>query len=266
MDIAFIGGGVMAEALIGGIINGGIASGGEVFVGEPISNRRSYLENTYGLRASSNNSEVINKAELIILAVKPQIISGVMADIKDIIQGNQTILSIVAGTNSRSLREGLDHDLVIRVMPNIPAQIGKGMSVWTASEDVSDEIKEITGAILNTLGEEIYVSDETYIDMSTALSASGPAYVFLFIEALIDAGTYLGMNREMTRQLVLQTVMGSAELVKESGRHPAELKDMVTSPGGTTIEAIRALESAGFRSAIFDGVIQAFQKSKALGG
>ena len=256
----------MAEALIGGIINGGIVSKEEVFVSEPISERRSYLENTYGLRATNNNVEILDKAALVVLAIKPQVISEVMADIKDAVRNNQTILSIVAGITSSSLEEGLDHNLIIRVMPNTPAQIGQGMSMWTASRDVPHEIKEITGAMLNTLGEEIYVPDEKLIDMATALSASGPAYVFLFIEALIDAGTYLGMNREMARQLVLQTVIGSAELVRKSGRHPAELKDMVTSPGGTTIEALRALESAGLRSAIFEGVIQAFQKSKTLGG
>ncbi len=151
-------------------------------------------------------------------------------------------------------------------MPNTPAQIGAGMSVWTASDAVPGDKIEATRGILSVLGEEIYVPDEKLIDMSTAVSASGPAYVFLFIESLIDAAVYLGMARDMARKLVLQTVLGSTKLVDETGRHPAELKDMVTSPGGTTIEALRAFEDAGFRAAIFDGVIAAYEKSKALGG
>ena len=151
-------------------------------------------------------------------------------------------------------------------MPNTPAQIGAGMSMWTASDSVPAEAVDATRSILSTLGEEVYADDEKMIDMATALSASGPAYVFLFIEALIDAGVYLGLSRDVARQLSLQTVLGSTQLVKETGRHPAELKDMVTSPGGTTIEALRALEDGGFRASVFAAVSAAYEKSKALGG
>ena len=166
----------------------------------------------------------------------------------------------------KSLTSGLRHGSIIRVMPNTPAQIGAGMSMWTASDSVPAEAVETTRSILGTLGEEVYADDEKMIDMATALSASGPAYVFLFIEALIDAGVYLGLSRDVSRQLSLQTVLGSTQLVKETGRHPAELKDMVTSPGGTTIEALRALEDGGFRASVFAAVNAAYEKSKALGG
>ena len=155
---------------------------------------------------------------------------------------------------------------MIRVMPNTPAQIGAGMSLWLASEGVSEQVRETTRSILATLGEEMEVTDEKYLDMATALSASGPAYVFLFIESMIDAGVYMGMSREMARTLVVQTVLGSAMLVKETGRHPAELRDMVTSPGGTTAEALKALETGRFRAVVMEAIVAAYEKSKSLGG
>ena len=171
----------------------------------------------------------------------------------------------MAGATIETLVNGLEQDSVVRIMPNTPAQIGAGMSVWTATAAVPGAMRHVVGQILQTLGDEVYVPDEKLIDMSTALSASGPAYVFLFIEALIDAGVYLGMARDMARRLALQTVLGSTQLVEQTGRHPAELKDMVTSPGGTTIAALRAMESGGFRTAVLDGVIAAFDKSVELG-
>ena len=188
-----------------------------------------------------------------------------LPELQTALRAEHTVASSVAGATMKTLTDGLMHKAVIRIMPNTPAQIGCGMSVWTASDSVPESAKKATSQILRTLGEEVYVPDEKLIDMATALSASGPAYVFLFIEAMIDAGVYLGMARDMARQLVLQTVLGSTEMVKQTGRHPADLKDMVTSPGGTTIEALRAFENGGFRTAVFDGIAAAYEKSKALG-
>jgi len=188
-----------------------------------------------------------------------------MSDLKGTLARDNAVLSIVAGATTRTLVDGLGHEAVIRVMPNTPAQIGAGMTVWTAAAAVPAEATETTKRILGTLGEEHYADEEKLIDMATALSASGPAYAFMFVEALIDAGVYLGMARDVARKLALQTVLGSTQLVKETGKHPAELKDMVTSPGGTTIEAVRALEDGGFRAAIISAVNAAFEKSKALG-
>lgn len=266
MRIAFIGGGVMAEAIIGGIIESKIADARDVSVGEPVEARRGYLENTYGLTAHAGNRDALDGAGLSVLAVKPQSLPHVLPELKGKLSKDNAVLSIIAGATMETLTEGLDHKAVIRVMPNTPAQIGAGMSVWTAAPEVSQEKRETTSRILATLGEEHYADDEKLIDMATALSASGPAYVFLFIEALIDAGVYLGMARDVARQLALQTVLGSAQLVKDTGRHPADLKDMVTSPGGTTIEALRALEDGGFRASVFSAVNAAYEKSKALGG
>ena len=266
MKIAFIGGGVMAEAIIGGILAAKLTPPEDISVGEPVEARRDYLTRTHGIRAYSDNVAAISGADLVVLAVKPQSLSEVLVSVGNVLEASQTLASIVAGATMDTLLGGLmGQGAVIRIMPNTPAQIGAGMSVWTATNAVSQPIRDAVGDILRTLGEEIYVPDEKLIDMSTALSASGPAYVFLFIEALIDAGVYLGMARDMARQLALQTVLGSTQLVQETGRHPAELKDMVTSPGGTTIAGLRAMESEGFRAAVLEGVIAAYDKSVELG-
>ena len=164
-----------------------------------------------------------------------------------------------------TLIAGLVHRNVIRVMPNTPSRIGEGMSLWLASASVGEWHKEAARTILQTLGEEIEVSDEKFLDMGTALSAGGPAYVFLFLESLIDAGVYMGMSRDMAGKMALQTLLGSAKLAKDSGEHPAQLRDMVTSPGGTTAEALKVLEEKGFRDAVINAVVAAYQKAKRLG-
>ncbi len=266
MNIAFMGGGVMAEAIIGGILDGGLATPQQVRVAEPDSERRSQLSDKYDIEATPRNVTVLNGAELVVLSVKPQQLPEVMAEIHQSLTQDHTVVSIVAGATMASLTGGLGQRKVVRVMPNTPAQVRAGMTVWMASPEVPEAIVAATRDILRTLGEEVYVSDEKLIDMATALSASGPAYVFLFIEAMIDAGVYLGMQRDMARKLVLQTVLGSAELVEKTGRHPAELRDIVTSPGGTTAEALAAFERAGFRRAVLDAVVAAYEKSRALGG
>lgn len=265
MSISFVGGGVMAEAIIGGILEAKLSAPDEIRVGEPVEARRSYLEQKYGLKAYSGNLDVVSGADIVVLSVKPQSLPEVLSELKTGLAQDTAVLSIVAGAKMKTLVDGLGHSAVIRVMPNTPAQIGAGMTVWTASPDVPETKIAAARDILGTLGKELFVNDEKLIDMATALSASGPAYVFLFIEAMIDAGVYLGMPRDMARTLVLQTVTGSTRLVEESGRHPAELKDMVTSPGGTTIEAVLAFEEGGFRATIFQAVIAAYEKSKELG-
>ncbi|MCH8205733.1 MAG: pyrroline-5-carboxylate reductase [Chloroflexi bacterium] len=265
MRISFVGGGVMAEALVGGILDARLATAQEINVGEPVEARRAQLEEKYGLKAHAVNSDAIDGADMAVLAVKPQSLPEVLSELNGAVDGDLAVVSIVAGAKMETLVSGLNHQAVIRVMPNTPAQIGAGMSVWTAAPAVSADKVEATRQILRTLGEELYVTDEKLIDMATALSASGPAYVFLFIESLIDAGVYLGMPRDMARKLVLQTVSGSTKLVQESGRHPAELKDMVTSPAGTTIEALLALEKGGFRASVMQAVIAAYERSAALG-
>ncbi len=255
----------MAEALIGGVLQARLSEPGDVSVGEPVKARRDYLKDKYGLRAHATNAAALDGAELTVLAVKPQSLPEVLSGLRGDVSADNAVLSIVAGARMATLVDGLDHAAVVRVMPNTPAQIGEGMSVWTAAPEVPEAKVAATRDILRTLGKEVYVPDEKLIDMATALSASGPAYVFLFIESLIEAGVYLGMARDLARTLVLQTVLGSTKLVEDSGRHPADLKDMVTSPGGTTIEALLTLEEGGFRASVMNAVIAAYEKSKALG-
>ena len=265
MKISFIGGGIMGEALIAGLLRAKLAAPADVAVSEPVDTRRHLLTEKYGVRTDLLTRNVVPGANLVVLSVKPQSLGEIMPDLAKLLQPGQAILSIIAGARIETLAKGLGTNAIVRVMPNTPAQIGAGMTVWTATPSVPRDQLNAARDMLRTLGEEIYVTDEKLIDMATALSASGPAYVFLFIESLIDAGVHLGMNRDMARKLVLQTVLGSAQMVKETGRHPAEMRDMVTSPGGTTAEALLALERAGFRRAILDAVIAAYEKSKRLG-
>ena len=266
MRIAFVGGGVMAEAMIRGILSRKLANPDQVSVGEPVEERRQTLTDKYGVFTTADNREVIERGDVIVLAVKPQNLQGALSSLKGSITSKQTLLSIVAGVQLATLAEGLDHDAVVRVMPNTPGQIGEGVSVWIAAEGVSQDGKGMARSIVQTLGEEVYVDDEKYVEMATALSASGPAYVFVFLEALIEAGLYLGMPREMARFLTLRTVLGSAMLMKETGESPGRLREMVSSPGGTTVVALLALEKGGFRSTVVNAVVAAYKKSLELGG
>ncbi|MBM3924807.1 MAG: pyrroline-5-carboxylate reductase [SAR202 cluster bacterium] len=265
MKLAFIGGGAMAEAIIKGALSASMAKPEEITVGEVVEERCRYLANQYRILATPSNAKAVRSADLVILAVKPQSLNDVAADLKPSLKPNHTVLSILAGTRMAALTKGLGHNGVIRVMPNTPAQIGAGMSVWMTSPGVDEKVAKEAQAILKTLGEEIRVHNEKYIDMATALSASGPAFIFLFIESLIDSGVLIGLPRPMARTLALQTVLGSARLVKETGKHPAELTDMVTSPGGTTVAGLLALEDASFKAAVLNAVQAAYQKSIALG-
>ena len=265
MNIGFIGGGTMAEAILGGMLDGGVAQAGDVMIGEPVPARRDYLAERYGVGVSQGNGPVVGASDLVVLAVKPQDLHKVYDDIGGSFAGEQSLLSIVAGTRMKALADGMKHSGIIRVMPNTPAQIGAGMTMWTCAEMVSQAHRDTTAAILSTIGDEIYVDDEKYMDMATALSASGPAYVFLIVEALIDAGVYVGLPRDVARRMALQTVKGSVQLVVETGKHPGELKDMVTSPGGTTAEGLQALERAGVPAALVDAVNAAYLKSIRLG-
>ena len=265
MKLAFIGGGIMAEAILRGVLDARLAEGGDVCVGEPRAERREYLAQQFGVRSDQDNQVAAQGADLVVLAIKPQDLPSVFKQLHQKLDPGQTALSIVAGAKMSTLTQGLGHTGIVRVMPNTPAQIGEGMSLWTCSDQVDENKRDMVRSVLGTVGRELYVDDEKYLDMATALSASGPAYVFLFIEALIDAGVYVGLPRDMATTLALQTVYGSTKLVMETGQHPAQLKDMVVSPGGTTAEGLQALERAGVPAAIVEAVNAAYQKSIKLG-
>lgn len=265
MRITLIGGGVMGEAMLRGILDRGLARAGDIIASDISTERCSYLKEKYGIDTAPDNRSAVEKAELVILAVKPVTLPEVMRELNGHLQPSQLVLSIVAGARIDKICQGLDHNKVIRAMPNTPAQIGEGMTLWTATGEVSREDRQKAGSILGALGKEMFSKEENYIDMATAVSGSGPAYVFTVIESLIDGAVQIGLPHQMARELVLQTVSGAAHLAQESGKHAAELRNLVTSPGGTTAEGLFQLEQGGLRALMARAVIAGYEKAKALG-
>lgn len=265
MKLAFIGGGVMAEAILTGVLRDGVSAPAEITVADIIAPRLDELRERHGIAVTRDNAEAADGADLVILAVKPQNLLEVLDGLSGAVAERQTVLSIVAGATIGVIANRLNRQTIVRAMPNTPGQLGEGVTVWTATESVGADARALAGQVLAALGKQFYVPNEKLIDVATGLSGSGPAYVFLFIEALIDAGVYLGMSRDMAREVVTQTVLGSAKMVESSDLSPSALRDQVTSPGGTTAEGLLAIEEAGFRSAVMNGVIAAYEKSAALG-
>jgi len=265
MRISFVGGGVMGEAIIKSLLAKEVAVPADIVVSDVSQSRRDILVKRYGVKAVDDNRKAPEGAEVVVLAVKPQDLGKVLGEMKGL-SAQQLVLSIVAGATLDSLRQGLGHHpCMVRAMPNMPAQIGEGMTVWIATAEVNQQQRELARSILAALGEEVYVSSEKYIDMATALSGSGPAYVFLDIEAITDAGVHIGLPRDISEKLVIETMLGSTRAVKVLGKHPAELRNMVTSPGGTTTEGLLQLETGGLRSLLLQAVIAAYNKAKNLG-
>ncbi len=263
--IGFIGSGVMAEAMIKGLIGRDLISADQVIAADPRPERGEELSGRYGLRATTDNAAVAAQADLVVLSTKPQVAGKVFESLHGAGTHPALVLSILAGVRIRRITEGFGNPNVVRAMPNTPAQIGEGITVWTATDAVSEEGRAQAQALLGALGEEIYMDDEKYLDMATALSGSGPSYVFLFMEALIDAGVHLGFSRRDAEKLVLHTVRGSVDYALDSGDHQALLRNQVTSPGGTSAEALYQLEKGGLRTVISKAVYAAFKRSVALG-
>jgi pyrroline-5-carboxylate reductase len=262
--IVFIGPGVMAEAMIAGLLRQKLANPKNIIASGPREERSEELHKKYGIKVTTDNVSAVHEADVVVLSVKPQRLSEVMKGLKGI-HADALVLSIIAGATIKKISTGLKHKSIVRSMPNTPGQIGEGITVWAASKDVSQEQQKMAQSILSAMGEEVFVEDESYLDMATALSGSGPAYVFLFTEALIDAGVHMGFPRRIAEQLVLQTIKGSASYYQGASRHPATLRNQVTSPGGTSAEALYYLEKAGFRTAISRAVWAAYQRSLELG-
>jgi pyrroline-5-carboxylate reductase len=265
--IAFIGPGMMAEAMIAGLIRQDLAKPEAMIAAGPTPERLEHLQARYQIATSRDNPEAARQADVVVLSVKPQRLDKVIAGLRGSVQPQALVLSIVAGASIELISQGLGHPLVVRSMPNTPAQIGQGITVWTAAPQVSQEQHEMARQILKALGEEIFVEEESYLDMATALSGTGPAYVFLFMEAMVDAGVHLGFPRRIAEQLVAQTVRGSVDFYRthEEHVHLARLRNAVTSPGGTSAAALYYLEKAGFRTAISRAVWAAYERSRELG-
>ena len=265
--IAFIGPGVMAEAMIAGLIRQNVARPSRLIASGPRVERGEELSSIYGIDTLTDNAEAAGKADVIVLSVKPQRLDVVLSGMQGAVKSNALVLSIVAGAPIAKISGILEHESVVRAMPNTPAQIGEGITVWTAAPAVSSEQIEIAQQILSALGDEIFLEEEYYLNMATALSGTGPAYVFLFMEAMVDAGVHLGFPRRVAEQLVAQTVRGSVDFYARTTDpvHLARLRNQVTSPGGTSAAALYYLEKAGFRTAISRAVWAAYERSRELG-
>ena len=265
MKLAFIGGGVMGEAMISGVLAKKIARPADIAVCDILAARRDHLQSTYGIRVDEKPAACLDGAAIAVLAVKPQEFAAAGGDLAAQINSGQTVMSIMAGVRIATICDALQHDSIVRAIPNTPAQIGEGMTVWTATDKVSEAARDEVRRVLAVLGQELYVTDEKYVDMATAVSSSGPAYVFLVMEALMDAAVHIGLRREMAERMVVQTILGSARYAQASGKHPAELRNQVTSPAGTTTEGLLALEESGLRAAFMRAVQAAYEKAKKLG-
>jgi pyrroline-5-carboxylate reductase len=265
--IAFIGPGVMAETLVHGLIRCQVIEPEMMILAGPRMERLLQLHEKYGIHFYTDNAEASQQAEILVLSVKPQRLERVLSGLKGAIPPSALVISIVAGATIEKITHGLGHETVVRSMPNTPAQIGEGITVWTASPSVTENQSEMTRRVLGALGKEIYVEEENYLDMATALSGTGPAYVFLFMEAMVDAGVHLGFPRRIAEQLVAQTVRGSVDYYtkRDDPVHLARLRNEVTSPGGTSAEALYYLEKAGFRTAISRAIWAAYIRSQELG-
>ncbi len=268
LKIAFIGPGAMAEAMLTGILKNKLTKPENLLASGPIVERNVELHEKYGIQTFTDNNQAAIIGDVVILSVKPQRLQKVLEGLRGSVKKESLVLSIVAGASINKIQRFLNHKKIVRSMPNTPAQIGEGITVWFPSEAVNDKEKAIAKTILNAFGQEVLVDEEEYLDKATALSGTGPAYVYLFMEAMVDAGVHMGFSRRIAEQLVTETVRGSVDFYDRDGfdsRHLAAFRNQVTSPGGTTAEALYYLEKAGFRTAISRAIWAAFQRSKELG-
>ncbi len=263
--IAFVGSGAMAEAMITRLLTQKLMAPQAIVASGPRAERGEALRTKYSIRVTTDNRAACASASVVVLSVKPQLLPSVAHELRGHVAPDALVLSILAGTRIETIAQGLLHSGIVRSMPNTPAQIGQGITVWTAAPDVSDTQRKQAELILGACGPQVFVTDEDYLDMATALSGNGPAYVFLFMEAMVDAGVHLGFSRQVAEQLVLQTVKGTAEYALQSSNHLARLRNQVTSPGGTSAEALYYLEKAGLRTAISRAIWAGYQRAVQLG-
>jgi pyrroline-5-carboxylate reductase len=261
LNVTFIGGGVMGEAILSAALKSGLLAPGDVTVVEIVEARRAFLSETYGVHVADKAAKPLKAAAAVILAVKPQDMGSVAGTLRK----DALLLSIMAGVTIGTVTRAFDHGAIVRVMPNTPATIGEGMSVWTATGDVTDTQKKFAGDLLGACGRQLYVASEKKLDMATALSGSGPGYVFLMIEAMIEGGVIVGLTRAEAEEMAIQTVFGSAAYALQTDDSPADLRARVTSPAGTTAAGLQELEKAGVRAGIIEAIRAAHRRSVELG-
>jgi pyrroline-5-carboxylate reductase len=265
MRVGIVGAGVMAEAIISGLIADRAVQAAQLTASHPRRERRDLLAERHGIHPVATNREALADAQVVVIAVKPQMLGRVMRELRGRLDAEQVVVSIVAGATIRTLVDGLQHAAVVRAMPNTPSQIRRGITVWSATEACSAAQRDLARGVLRALGEERQVADEAFVAMATALSGTGPTYLFAVMEALIDAGVHLGFPRELAHDLVVDTLIGSAEFARQSELHPAQLRNAVTSPGGTSAAAIYELEKGRIRTVFSDAVWAAYRRTLELG-
>jgi pyrroline-5-carboxylate reductase len=265
MRVGIVGAGVMAEAMIAGLLAEQVVTPENLVASHPRVERRDALATRHAIRVVEGNVDAVADADIVVLTVKPQMLPRVMREIGSALQPQQIVLSIVAGATLRALATGLQHEAVVRAMPNTPAQIRRGITVWAASSACTQAQHDLAQSVLRALGDERQVADEEFVAMATALSGTGPTYLFAVMEALIDAGVHLGFPRELAHDLVAATLLGSAEFASRSELHPAQLRNAVTSPGGTSAAAIYELEKGRLRTVLSDAVWAAYRRTQELG-
>jgi len=263
--IATVGSGVMAEAMIAGLLRGKLVAPEQVVASHPRSERRDELAATYGIRTVASNPDAVAGADVVLLAIKPQMLARVGGELRGHLRDEQLVLSVIAGATTTALEGYLGHRRLVRSMPNTPARLGRGMTVWYATPETTHDQRIETSTLLRALGAELEVDDERFVAMATAVSGTGPTYVFLVMEALIDAAVHLGFPRHVAHDLVVETLEGSTFFAKHSGDHPAVLRNMVTSPGGTSAAALHELESGRLRTVLSEAVWAAYRRTVELG-
>ncbi|HLA95022.1 MAG TPA: pyrroline-5-carboxylate reductase [Pyrinomonadaceae bacterium] len=266
--LTFIGCGVMAESMIAGLLRQEIVTPAQIVASHPRADRRAELLEKYAIETFEHNADAVRALPddgVVLLCVKPQRINGVLKELNGVVKPKQLVISIVAGARLETISGNLGNDLVVRAMPNTPSQIGKGMTAWTCSETVDESHKAQVRMMFAALGKELYVETENMIDMATSLSATGPTYIFMVMEAMTDAGVHLGFSREVAKELVQQTMLGSVLFAIDSHKHPAELRNMVTSPGGTSAEAIYQMEKGALRTVLSKAIHGAYKRAVELG-
>jgi pyrroline-5-carboxylate reductase len=266
VKLGLIGCGFMGEAVLRAALDNKVVLLGDVSIAEASADRRAVVERTLGIAPKVDPGDATAGADLIIFAVKPQEFESAASSVTGRMHAGQTVVSIMAGVRIDTIARATGHTAIVRVMPNTPAAIGEGMSAWIATPEVTDEGREQVRTLLAALGREVSVTDEKYIDMATALSSSGPGFVYLLIEAFIDAGVQIGFRRDVAELLSLQTFLGSARYAATTGKHVAQLRNEVTSPAGTTAAGLLVLEQAGVRAAIVEAVEAAYARARELGG
>jgi pyrroline-5-carboxylate reductase len=263
--IAFLGGGNMAEALIKGLIAAGTAKPDQVLVADVSSDRLEHLRKTYGIIIQKSNRDAVSQAEIVLLCVKPQVIDVVLTKIVPVADKDKLLISIAAGVTIARIEKVLTGGpRVVRVMPNTPALVLAGAAGLAGGKNATNDDLALAQSIFNSVG-RAFIVDEKLMDAVTGLSGSGPAYVFTIIEALAEAGVKAGLPRQLALELAAQTVYGAAKMVLETKEHPGKLRDMVTSPGGTTIEGLHALEEGKLRATLMNAVAAATARSRELG-